>query len=230
MVIYEIEETGLGMNDDMLMNQLDKNIVPNYNSYFGEEYHVSVTLLDDTYLPCVALRHLGKAIDLIYGELHKPVLRGITSRRAVNQEDVQRDKIENLLQSNIIYLSDIKKIEKCKFSFPEMFLKRLKFQPTNFFLAKFKDGSFENFRSNMGLFYELPEDKNFEEIQEVYDSELILKNGNIIKLKNLSDWGNNQSLLRKIYVNKPYFCCYFGGTWNENDFNDKLKKVRRNFK
>lgn len=35
MVIYEIEETGLGMNDDMLMNQLDKNIVPNYNSYFG---------------------------------------------------------------------------------------------------------------------------------------------------------------------------------------------------
>ncbi|WP_330745899.1 hypothetical protein [Chryseobacterium sp. CP-77] len=230
MVIYEIEETGLGMNDDRLMNQLDKNIVPNYNSYFGEEYHVSVTLQDDTYLPCVALRHLGKAIDLLYDELHKPVNIGITSRRALNQEDVQRDKIENLLQGNIIHLSDIKKIEKCKFSFPEMFLKRLKFQPTNFFLAKFKDGSFENFRSNMGLFYELPEDKNFEEIQEVYDSELILKNGNIIKLKNLSDWGNNQSLLKKIYVNKPYFCCYFGGTWNEKDFNDKLKKVRKNFK
>ncbi len=38
-------------------------------------------------------------------------------------------------------------------------------------------------------YYELPEDKNFEEIQEVYDSELILKNGNIIKLKNLSDRG-----------------------------------------
>lgn len=42
---------------------------------------------------------------------------------------------------------------------------------------------FENFRSNMGLFYELPEDKNFQEIQEVYDSELILEHGNIIKLK-----------------------------------------------
>lgn len=155
---------------------------------------------------------------------------GITSKRVRDQEDVQRHKIESLLQNNIIHLSDIKKIEKCKFSFPEVFLKKLKFQPTNFFLAKFKDGSFENFRSSMELFYELPENKNFEEILEVYDSQLILKNGDIIKLKNLSDWGNNQTLLKKVHVNKPYFCCYFGGTWNEKDFNDKLEKVRKDFR
>lgn len=231
MVIYEIEKTGSGsINEDILMNQLDKNISPIYGSCFGEEYHVSVTLHDDTYLPCVALRHLGKAIDFVYNELHKTIQVGITSKTVLNQKDVQQHEIENLLQNNTIHLSDIKKIEKCKFSFPEMFLKKLKFQPTHYFLVKFKDGSFANFRYNTGLFYELPENKNFEEILEVYDSELILQNGDIIKLKNFSDLANNQSLLRKVYVQKPSFCCYFGGTWNEKDFNDKLKKVRKNFR
>lgn len=231
MIIYETNRnTGESIHEDILMNRLDRLIKPVNNDFFGLEYHVSVTLYDKTFLPCVAFRHLGKAMELEFSSLHEKVYMGIINRKLLPQDDVQKRIIERLIsQSNTISLSDIHKIEKCKYSFSEKLRKKVDFSPTHYFLAKFSDGSFENFRGSETGFYEVPVNNEFENIVEIFSSTLMLQNGDILELKNYMDWKNNEDNLKKIHIGKPFFSCYFGG-YNEKDFEEKLAKTRINFK
>jgi hypothetical protein len=231
MIIYEIEQDRGGtIHEDILMNRLDKFIQPINNDFFGLEYNVSVTLYDKTFLPCVVFRHLGKAIELKFNSLHETVFRGITDRKIIHQADVQKDIIERLIsRSNIISLSDIDKIETCKYLLPEEIRKRVSFNPTHYFLARFSDGSFENFRASETGFYDVPFNNKLENIVEIFNSTLILQNGDTVELKNYMDWKNNEANFKKIHLGKPFFTCYFGG-YNEKDFEEKLAKTRINFR
>ncbi|MFC3160278.1 hypothetical protein SAMN05443633_102411 [Chryseobacterium arachidis] len=230
MIIYEIEKDIEGtIHEDILMNRLDQCIKPVYNNFFGLEYHASVTLYDNTFLPCVVFRHLGKAIELKFNSLHAKVYHGTIQRTLLHQDDVQKDIIERIIsQNNIIDLSDIVKIETCVYSFPEK-LRKIKFNPTHYFLVRFDDGSFENFRGSETGFYEVPFGKEFENIVEIFSSTLMLQNGDIIELKNYMDWKNNEANFKKIHFGKPFFTCYFGGS-HEKDFEEKLAKTRINFR
>ncbi|WBV59490.1 hypothetical protein PFY12_10510 [Chryseobacterium camelliae] len=231
MIIYETNRNiGETIHEDILMNRLDRLIKPVNNNFFGLEYHVSVTLYDKTFLPCVVFRHLGKAMELEFNSLHEKVYLGVTNRKLLPQDHVQKNIIERLIsQNNTISLSDIHKIEKCKYSFPEEFRKKVDFNPTHYFLARFRDESFENFRGSETGFYEVPFNNEFENIVEIFNSTLMLQNGDILELKNYTDWKNNEDNLKKIHVGKPFFTCYFGG-YHEKDFEEKLAKTRINFK
>jgi DNA primase catalytic subunit len=150
---------------------------------------------------CVVFRHLGKAIELKFNSLHETVFRGITDRKIIHQADVQKDIIERLIsRSNIISLSDIDKIETCKYLLPEEIRKRVSFNPTHYFLARFSDGSFENFRASETGFYEVPFNNKLENIVEIFNSTLILKNGDTVELKNYMDWKNNEANFKKIHL------------------------------
>lgn len=134
------------------------------------------------------------------------------------------------MSSNNVNLSEINKIESCQYSFPNKLLNTLTFKPTHFFLAKFKDGSYENFCSNTEPFYEKPENKSLRDIVEVFDSQLILNDGNKISLKNLSDWKNNVENFKKIHYNKPYFQCYLQSGMYAKNFQDELINIRERYK
>ena len=231
MIIYETERNiGGTIHEDILMNRLDKLIKPINNDFSGLEYHVSVTLYDKTFLPCVVFRHLGKTVELKFNSLHEKVYRGITNRKLLPQDNVQKEIIERIIShNNIISLSDIDKIKPCKYSFPEEFRKKVSFNPTHYFLVKFSDGSFENFRGSETGFYEVPFNKEFENIVEIFNSTLMLQNGEIVELKNYMDWKNNETNLKKIHFGKPFFTCYFGDS-EEKDFEEKLAKTRINFR
>ncbi|WP_428071217.1 hypothetical protein [Chryseobacterium gambrini] len=231
MLIYEANRnTGETIHEDFLMNSLDRCVKPHHHNFFGLEYHVSVTLRDKTFLPCVTLRNLGKAIKLQFERLHKTYYSGVTNRNQLPQDYVQKGIIEGLIvQDNTVSLSDIEKIEKCKYSFPEEFQKKFSFYPTHYFLAQFGDGSFENFRGSETGFYEVPANRDLEDIVEIFNSTLILENEDIIELKNYMDWKKNEKEFKRIHLGKPFFACYFGG-YEEKDFEDKLAKIRINFR
>ncbi|MBD8083659.1 hypothetical protein [Chryseobacterium caseinilyticum] len=230
MTLYEVDRNkGESISEDFLMFVLDKHVVPTYQDFYGLEYNVSVTLSDGTFLPCVAFRHAGKAIQFEYDSLHKVIFSGITSRRQMSQDEVNKIVLRRLLHQNTISLSDISKIEKCLYSMPDRFRKKLEFHPTHYFLAEFNDGNCENFRGSEDGFYEVPCNKNLEDIIEIFGSEMILQNGQIIKLKNYSDWMKHQDDFKKIHVGKPYFVCYFGDE-DEDGFEKKNQKARINFR
>jgi len=219
---------GYSLSEEDLLYCLDKHIIPNTNKYYGDEYCASVTLKDKTFLPCVVFRHKRKAIDLIYNSLHKKHHgnRIGDENRPRNQDFVQKNIIEHNLSENILkFDSDVVKVEKCKYAMMEKNLISMNHFPTHYFLAKFKDGSYENFRAGEGQFYEVPLYKNLDDIVEILNSTLILKNGEIIELKNYSDWKNNEINLKKIHIEKPYFTCYIGSS-NYKDFAENIDKIK----
>lgn len=229
MTLYEVDRNkGESISEDFLMFVLDKHVVPNYNDFYGLEYHVSVTLSDGTFLPCVALRHVGKAIQFEYENLHKIIFSGIKNRRQMPQDEVNKIVLRELLCENTISFSDIAKVENCPYSMPDKFRKELKFHPTHYFLAKFNDGSYENFRGSENEFYEAPFNENLENIIEIFHSKMILQNGEILELENYSDWIKNKDDFKTIHVGKPSFACYFGDE-DEGGFEEKIQKARINF-
>ncbi|WP_255156635.1 hypothetical protein [Ferruginibacter sp. HRS2-29] len=229
MVIIERDEEnykrfGSPIDERDLIYFLQKQITPNFTDFYGQEYCAAVSLNDGTILPCVVFRHKRKMIDLIYGELHKKRLsRGVTNDRPHDREFVQKNIIEHhLVAENIVRFNDeIIKVEKCKFAMPEEILKKINGEPAHFFLAKFKDGSYENFRIGEGPFYEVPIDKELEGITEVFNSTLMLQNGEIISIEKLADWKTHEADLKKIHCSKPYFACYVG----HSDYNDLAENI-----
>lgn len=231
MIIIERNEInfqryGSVMDEIDLIYLLDKYVKPTSNPYYGDEYCASVTLADETFLPCVTFRHQQKTIELIYKALHEKHYR-IKDKKPYDKEFLQKGIIEHYLASeNILkFDSDVVKVEKCKYAMSEMVLQKMISVPTHYFLAKFKDGSYENFRRGEGQFYELPEDKNLDDIIEIFNSTLMLQNNEIIELKNLMDWKNNESNLKTIHISKPYFACYIGNS-NYNDFSEETENIK----
>ncbi|MCI3936760.1 hypothetical protein MQX03_06090 [Chryseobacterium aahli] len=234
MIIIERNEInfkryGSPMDERDLIYLLDKYIEPTSNPFYGDEYCTSVTLIDGTLLPCVAFRHQQKTIELIYKALHEKRY-GIKDKKPCDTEFLQKGIIEHYLTSeNILkFDSDTIKVEKCKYAMPERVLQKIVSVPTHYFLAKFKDGSYENFRRGEGQFYELPFNKSLDDIVEIFNSALMLQNNEIIELKDLMDWKNNESNLKTIHISKPYFVCYIGHS-NYNDFVEEIENVKIKF-
>lgn len=231
MLLLEIDrKTGGTIHQDALMYVLDKYVIPTYSDFYGNEYNVSVTLNDGTFLPCVAFRHLGKTIKLEFDNLHEIMYSGIKIRRQMPQDDVQKRVIENILyHQNTISLSYIAKVEKCPYSMPDKFRKELKFYPTHYFLARFNDGSYENFRGSEKGFYEIPFNGNLENISDVFSSKMILQNGEILELESYSDFIENEHNFKTIHFGKPSFVCYFDSV-NESGFEERIQRVRNNYR
>jgi len=232
MIIIERDEKnfkryGSTIDEYDLIYLLNKYVEPISSVPYGDEYSASVLLNDGTFFPCVVFRHKGKAVEVIYNRLHEKRY-GIIDKRPYDTEFVQKGIIEYTLTSeNILkFDSDVIKIEKCKYAMPERILQSMSNTPTHFFLAKFKDGSYENFRRGEGLFYEMPPEQKPEDIVEIFNSKLILQNDEIIELKNLMDWKNNEANLKKIYSSKPYFACYIGHS-DYKDFAEHISHIKK---
>lgn len=233
MVIMERNEEnhkryGLPIDERDLIYFLHKHITPNFTDFYGQEYCAAVSFIDGTILPCVVFRHKRKMIDLIYSELHKKRFsRGVTNDTPHDTEFVQKNIIEHhLVAENIVRFNDeIIKVEKCKFAMPDEILKKINAESAHFFLAKFKDGSYENFRVGEGQFYEVPIGKELEGIAEIFNSRLMLQNGEIITIQNLSDWKTNETNFKTIHISKPYFACYIGHS-DHNDFAESIDRVK----
>lgn len=227
MVIIErdqdaFEGYGSTIDERNLIDCLYKKVAPIYSTFYGNEYRGSVLLKDGTFFPCVAFRHKKRETDLIYNALHKKHFgnRIGDENRPYDQEFVQKNIIgHRITNENIIrFDSDIIKVEKCNYTLSDKIIKTLTLQPTYYFVAKFKDGSFENFHGEEGNYYEVPENKNLEEIVEIYNSTLVTTDNELIELKNYMDWKSNEKRFKKIHVAKPYFSCYIG---HFNDFDDE---------
>lgn len=218
---------GSTIQEEDLIYLLSKYVEPVSNTLYGDEYCAAVTLNDGTFLPCVVFRHQRKAIELIYQALHKKHY-GIIDKRPYDTEFIQKGIIRReLVSENIVkFDSDVVKVEKCKYAMPEKVLREMNCTPTHYFLARFKDGSYENFRWGEGLFYEEPASNRLEDIVEIFNSKLMLENREIITLKNLMDWKNNETWLKKIHITKPYFVCYIGHSDFE-DFTDNIEHLRK---
>lgn len=204
---------------------LNKKEEPISSVIYGDQYCASVTLNDGTFIPCVVFRHIGKAVQLNYEALHK-IRYGIIDKKPYDQEFVQKGIIERELTSeNILkFDSEVIRVEKCIYAMPGKIVMEMSSRPTHYFLAKFKDGSYENFRRGEGLFYEVPVNKNLDDVVEIFNSTLMLQNDEMIKLKNLSDWKNNEKNLKKIHVAKPYFVCYIGHS-DYRDFPEQIAHI-----
>lgn len=230
MIIIERNEAnfkryGSTIDEYDVLYLLNKKVEPIYSVVYGDEYCASVTLNDGTFIPCVVFRHIGKAVRLNYEALHQ-IHYGIKDKKPYDQEFVQKGIIEReLTAENILkFDSEVVKIEKCIYAMPGKIVKGMSNEPTHYFLVRFKDGSYENFRRGEGLFYEVPVNKNLDDIVEIFNSALMLQNNEIIKLKNLSDWKNNEENLKKIHIAKPYFVCYIGHS-DYNDFPEHIARI-----
>lgn len=232
MIIIERNEKnfkryGSTIDEGDLIYLLSKHVEPISSIIYGTEYCASVLLNDGTYLPYVVFRHTGKAVELTYNAFHKKRY-GIIDKRPYDTEFVQKGIIEHTLTSEntVKFDSDVIKVEKCKYAMPERILQSMSNTPTHFFLARYKDGSYENFRRGEGPFYEMPPEQKPEDIVEIFNSKLILQDGDIIELKNLMDWKNNEAGLKKIYSSKPYFACYIGHS-DYKDFAENIDSVKK---
>lgn len=235
MIIIERNEEnfkryGSTIDEDDLMYCLNKYIPPVHDTVYGDEYCASVTLNDGTFLPCVVFRHKGKAVELIYDGLHKKRY-GIIDKRPYDMEFVQKGIIEHhLVSENLLkFNSDIIRAEQSRYAMPQRIFQGMSTVPTHYFLVKFKDGSYENFRWGEGIFYDVPHNKRLEDITEVFHSKLILRNNEIIELKNLMDWKTNEAKLKQMHTAKPYFVCYIGHS-DYRDFAENIGVIKKRWK
>ncbi|MBL1222471.1 hypothetical protein JET18_16580 [Chryseobacterium sp. L7] len=218
---------GSTLHEEDLIYLLNKYVEPISDRFYGDGYCASVTLDDGTFLPCVVFRHKRKAIENIYHALHEKRY-GIIDKKPYDTEFVQRGIIEHgLVSENILkFDADVVKVETCEYAMPEKIIQGMSSTPTHYFLVKFKDGTYENFRQGEGYFYEVPAQKKLEDIVEIFNSTLILQNDEIIELKNLMDWKKNEAVLKKIHIARPYFVCYIGNS-DCNDFAENINHLKK---
>lgn len=61
------------------------------------------------------------------------------------------------------------------------------------------------------------------------NSALILRNGDIVELKNHMDGKKNETEFKKIHLGHPFFACCLGG-YEEKNVEEKPAKIRINFR
>ena len=187
------------MKKDEIMDFLSENIEPIEDGFYGKCYRAAVTLEGGIFLPCVVFSSAEKLIEL-------------AEKRLKDSEPHQ--VLESfLLKRNTIDFSSIKKIEKSRNAIPLETLRKVRGETLpsfTGFVLKMRDGKLFNFGTTFSTrFFEVPDDFDFCDVQEVISNSFADEHGEIHEYRKfrLSEVAEIVEK-NKIHFSMDYFTCY----------------------
>ncbi len=209
-------EIKITMLNSILEEDLIKFLKNNIESYddqiYGKTYRASVTLTDETYLPCVIFRASKPKIDLAIKRF-KDEQGGNSIFKNKSTGFGYREIVKTFITGgNNLNLYDIATVQKTNYAIPLSVLKKINGETAmswTAFVIKFKNGQKASFGTSWNWeFFSKPDGVDFDDIEEIINDAYLDKNREIISHKSIQNYNQMRDLLDKIYREKPFFKCY----------------------
>lgn len=190
---------------------LKNNIEPLEDRSYGLGYRASVTLKDDTFLPCVIFRNPTTLVNLAIRRFKEELSgKSIFSKSSnLGYKEIVKSFVAS---GNCVSHYDIAQIEKSRFVFPLIIQKQITGETSmswTAFVAKFKDGRQLSFGTTWNReFFDLPDNYNVDNIVEIINHSYLLKTGEVVGHLSSFDRLTRKDELEKIYSNRQFFECY----------------------
>ncbi|GGG57243.1 hypothetical protein [Epilithonimonas arachidiradicis] len=198
--------------EEDLIKFLKNNIEPYDDQIYGKTYRASVTLTDETYLPCVIFRNSKPKIDLAIKRF-KDEQGGNSIFKNKSKGSGYREIVKNfIISGNNLNFHHIANIEKSSFAIPLSIVRKIDGETAmswTAFVIKFKNGQKASFGTSWNWeFFSKPDGFDFDDIEEIISGAYLDKNGEIIFHKSIQNYNEMKDLLDVTYREKPFFECY----------------------
>lgn len=195
----------------LITEYLATGVEPLPDSIYGNGYRCSVYLIDETFLPCVMLRHSAPLVALAKKRFEDE-RRGKGIFGSGNGYDTI---VKSFVGSgNRLSDYDIAKVEPSKYAIPVSLLRQIEGETAmswTGFVLEMNDGSLVPFGTSfLADFFNMPEPYTFSNVVRVHNHSYVSKGGQLASLKQGMAEQPADYDVSKVHRERQYFLCYYG--------------------